>query len=165
MDIIDNTVQIIDLSTGYTEGWIDYGDGTGPMPYVQGEVISHDYNVIGEFTISLFLTNELGCTDSLMRQVCVENRVVIFVPNVFSPNGDGVNDEVRVEAYGLRDVLWTVFSRFGEKVFEANSLDVVWDGTHRGKTLNPGVFVVHVVYTDQATGDSGERISTVTLMR
>lgn len=165
VDIIDNTVQIIDLSTGYTEGWIDYGDGTGPMPYVQGEVISHDYDAIGEFTIRLLLTNELGCTDSLTRQVCVENRVVIFVPNVFSPNGDGVNDEVRVEAYGLGDVLWSVFSRFGEKVFETNSLDVVWDGTHRGKTLNPGVFVVHVVYTDQATGESGERISTVTLMR
>ena len=98
--------------------------------------------------------------------VVYENAVPqLFVPNVFSPNGDGVNDEVKVEAYGLRDVLWSVFSRFGEKVFETNSLDVTWDGTHRGKTLNPGVFVVHVVYTDQATGEAGERISTVTLMR
>jgi len=165
VDIIDNTVQIIDLSTGYTEGWIDYGDGTGSMPIVPGDLLSHDYDLIGEFTIRMSVTNELGCMDSLSRQVCVDNRVVMYVPNVFSPNGDGQNDEVRIEAYGLVDVLWTVFGRFGEKIFEANSLDAAWDGTHRGKPLDPGVFVVHVVYTDQATGESGERISTVTLIR
>jgi gliding motility-associated-like protein len=89
----------------------------------------------------------------------------MYVPNVFSPNGDGQNDVVRIEAYGLGEVLWTVFGRFGEKIFEANSLEVTWDGTHRGKPLDPGVFVVHVMYTDQATGESGERISTVTLVR
>ena len=165
VDIIDNTVQIIDLSTGYTEGWIDFGDGSGPMPYVQGEVIAHDYTDIGEFTISLLLTNELGCMDSLTRKVCVDNRVVMYVPNVFSPNGDGENDVVKIEAYGLGDVLWTVFGRFGEKIFEANTLDATWDGTHRGQPLDPNVFVIHVVYTDQATGASGERISTVTLIR
>jgi gliding motility-associated-like protein len=165
VDIIDNTVQIIDLSTGYTEGTIDYGDDTGIMPFVQGEQITHDYTQIGEFTITLILANELGCMDTLTRQVCVENRVVMYVPNVFSPNGDGQNDVVKIEAYGLGEVLWSVFSRYGEKVFEANSLDVTWDGTHRGQALDPGVFVVHVVYTDQATGESGERISTVTLVR
>ena len=48
---------------------------------------------------------------------------------------------------------------------EANTLDATWDGTHRGQPLDPNVFVIHVVYTDQATGASGERISTVTLIR
>jgi len=165
IDIIDNTIQIIDLSTGNTEGWIDFGDNSGPMPYVSGEFISHDYTQIGDFTITLALTNELGCTDTLTRELCVENRVVMYVPNVFSPNGDGENDVFKIEAYGIGEVLWSVFSRFGEKIYETDTFEDVWDGTHRGETMNPGVFVVHVQYTDQATGQSGERISTVTLIR
>ena len=165
VDIIDNTVQLIDLSTGATEGWIDFGDGSPPIPYVEGELLQHDYDQIGEFVISLLVTNELGCTDSLSRDICVENKVVLFVPNIFSPNGDGQNDEVIVEAYGLSEILWSVFSRWGEKVFEANSVDAVWDGTHHGKNLDPGVYVVQIRYTDQATGATGEKISTVTLVR
>jgi hypothetical protein len=64
----------------------------------------------------------------------------------------------------MRDVLWTVYSRLGEKVFEARSLDAVWDGTHRGQLLNPGVFVLHLQYTDQETGISSQHISSVTLV-
>ena len=165
VDIIDNTVQIIDLATGYTEGVIDFGDGSPPVPYVLGEQILHDYNLIGDFTITLIVTNELGCTDTIVRQVCVENKVVLYVPNIFSPNGDGENDVLKLEAYGTREVLWSVFSRFGEKIFEATTFDATWDGMHRGKRLNPGVFVVQVIYKDQATGEQGERVVGVTLVR
>jgi gliding motility-associated-like protein len=164
VDIIDNTVEIIDLATGYTEGWIDFGDGTGQMPYVQGEFIDHDYIDMGDYIITLIVTNELGCADTLTRNLCVENRVVFFVPNIFSPNEDGQNDFLQITAYGMRDVLWTVYSRLGEKVFEARSLDAVWDGTHRGQLLNPGVFVLHLQYTDQETGISSQHISSVTLV-
>jgi len=165
VDIIDNTVQLIDLSTGATEGWIDFGDGSPPIPYVQGELIQHDYNQLGKFIISLMVTNELGCVDTITREVCVDNRVEIFVPNIFSPNGDGNNDFVIVEAYGIREMTWTIFSRWGEKVFEAQSTDAYWDGTYRGKPMDPGVFIVQMRYSDLATGKAGEHISTVTLVR
>jgi gliding motility-associated-like protein len=165
IDIIDNTVQVIDLATGYTQGWIDFGDGTGQMPYISGELIEHDYTDIGDYIITLVVTNDLGCQDTFLRQLCVENRLVFFVPNIFSPNGDGENDAFKIEAFGIGEILWSVFSRFGEKVFETNDVNAVWDGTHHGRRLNPGVFVVHLQYKDQATGEAGEKVFSLTLAR
>ncbi len=165
IDIIDNTVQIIDLSTGATGGWIDFGDGSAPIPYAAGAFIGHDFNTVGDFRITFSLSNDLGCTDTISRQICVENKVVLFIPNVFSPNGDGNNDVFRIQAYGLGEVFWAVYSRWGEKVFEASTLDASWDGTFKGSPLDPGVFVVHVQYADQVTGNKGEKMTMVTLVR
>lgn len=165
IDIIDNTIQVIDLATGYTDGILDFGDGTSPIPYVQGEFIEHDYEDIGDFLITLIVSNDLGCMDTLYRNICVENRVVIYVPNIFSPNGDGTNDVVKIDAYGMRDITWNVFTRWGENVFEAHSFDETWDGTNNGRSLNPGVYVIHIYYTDQETGEPGWHTSTVTLVK
>ena len=165
IDIIDNTVEVIDLATGYTEGWMDFGDGSAQVPYVAGELISHDYTDIGEFTITLFVTNELGCTDTLRRDICVENKVVMFIPNAFSPNGDGNNDELIFEIFGVSDLQWAVFSRWGDKLFESTDPYTSWDGTFHGEALDPGVYVVHLLYKDRVTGEPGERVSTVTLVR
>lgn len=165
IDIIDNTVQVIDLSTGYTEGWIDFGDGSGSQPYSASEVITHDYVTIGNFEITLILTNALGCMDTLRRTMCVENRVVLYVPNVFSPNRDGTNDVFAPVIYGVRDVAWSVFTRSGDMVFGTSDPGAVWDGTFNGVRLNPGVYAVQVRYTDQDTGQQGLYTGSVTLVR
>ncbi len=165
IDIVDNTVQVIDLATGYTEGFIDFGDGSGPLPYVQGEFIEHDYEAIGDFLITLIIANDLGCMDTSYREICVENVVLIYVPNIFSPNGDGNNDEVKIQAFGMKDIKWNVFTRWGENVFEADNFDIGWDGTNNGQPLDPGVFVVHINYTNQETGKLGWHTSTVTLVK
>lgn len=144
---------------------IDFGDGTGPMPYISGEFLTHDYEAIGDFTILVLVTNDLGCTDTFSRQICVENKVLIYIPNIFSPNGDGNNDVLGIDAYGTGVIRWTIFSRWGEKIYEANTPDAVWDGTYYGHALDPGVFVVQINYTNQETGEKGEKISTVTLVR
>ncbi len=165
IDIIDNTVQVIDLSTGATGGWIDFGDGSPSVPYVSGDFIDHDYDSVGDFRIRFSLTNDLGCTDTFSRPICVENKVLLYIPNVFSPNGDGTNDVFSIQAFGLGEIRWTIYSRWGEKIFEASSLDASWDGTFHGTSLDPGVFVVQVDYTDRVTGAEREKISSVTLVR
>ena len=71
----------------------------------------------------------------------VDYEFVIWVPNIFSPNGDGNNDVLYVRGKGVQDVLFKVYNRWGEKVFESTSLDDGWDGTIRGKDVNNAVFV------------------------
>jgi gliding motility-associated-like protein len=165
IDIIQNRIEIIDLATGYTGGWIDFGDGTPPQAYVSGIRYEHEYTALGEYLITLIVTNDLDCVDSFSRSICIENIVAIYIPNIFSPNGDGVNDAVEVTAYGLSTYSWAVFTRYGEKVFETNDPDAVWDGTHRGKALDPGVFVVHLQYVNLESGAEGQIVRDVTLVR
>jgi gliding motility-associated-like protein len=108
-----------------------------------------------------------GCRDTVLIPILVSGPV-IFIPNVFTPNGDGANDVF--EIYGNKDALRFVevkiFNRWGEKVFESNDLNFKWDGTWKGQTLNPSVFVytLRVLFSNSKTPEKLYKGS-VTLMR
>ena len=65
----------------------------------------------------------------------------MFVPNAFSPNGDGINDELKVRGACLETLTFLIFNRWGEKVFETSDINKGWDGTFNGDKMNTGVFV------------------------
>jgi gliding motility-associated-like protein len=98
-----------------------------------------------------------GCVDTDEVTVFVDKRRQVFFPTAFSPNGDGIND--RFYPLTGNDVSYIksfqVFNRWGESLielydFEADNPTYAWDGTHRGKSLNAGVyvFVAEVVFID-----------------
>jgi gliding motility-associated-like protein len=64
-----------------------------------------------------------------------------FIPNVFSPNGDGLNDVINVHGRCISTFNLQIFNRWGEKVFETSSTSESWDGTFRGQKMDTGVFV------------------------
>lgn len=68
----------------------------------------------------------------------------IFVPNAFTPNGDGNNDVLFVRGRFITDLEFKVFDRWGEKVFETTDQAVGWDATYNGKAVDPAVFVYHL---------------------
>ena len=67
----------------------------------------------------------------------------LFVPNGFSPNGDGKNDllEVYINKACVTNFSFLIFDRWGEKVFESTNINTSWDGTYKGKALDNAVFV------------------------
>ncbi|GIV31327.1 MAG: hypothetical protein KatS3mg029_0678 [Saprospiraceae bacterium] len=97
---------------------------------------------------SITVTDERGCQASDGITVRVDRRKHVYVPNAFSPNGDGINDLFLIYAKEgtVRKVRsFRVFSRWGETVFEQYDFqpnDPVhgWDGTHRNQALDPAVF-------------------------
>ncbi len=102
--------------------------------------------------------DENGCRNSGNVQVIVLcQNANVFVPNTFSPNGDGSNDVFYVRGKGLNRVKsLRVFNRWGETVFEkanfaVNDPSVGWDGTYKGKKLSPDVYVYQVdVFCDNS---------------
>ncbi len=95
-------------------------------------------------TFTVFANDEAGCRDTanvtvyLKSFLCLEPY--IFVPNAFTPDGDGRNDIFYVRGNAIDEMYIAVFNRWGEKVFESNSLENGWDGTYKGKELPPDVF-------------------------
>lgn len=69
---------------------------------------------------------------------CIETDA--FIPNTFTPNGDGENDVFRVKGLKVDEVFLAVYNRWGEKVFETNDLERGWDGKYKGKLVDVGVF-------------------------
>ena len=64
----------------------------------------------------------------------------IFVPNAFTPDGDGLNDRVFVRGSEITDVEFAIYDRWGELVFQTSSQNTGWDGTFKGKNLPPDVY-------------------------
>ncbi len=102
-------------------------------------------------TYQVTVTNEDGCTASDDIVVRVDNNRDVFIPNIFSPNFDGDNDIFMVySGISVAQIrTMKVYNRWGEQMFEANSIpsndsSFGWDGSMRGKQLNPGVFVYYV---------------------
>lgn len=108
---------------------------------------------------SVKVTNIFNCeaSDDITLFVTCDNSQ-LFVPNTFTPNGDGVNDRFYISGKGVGSIKrLRVFTRWGETVFSADNMSVNveaqgWDGTHKGVPLSPDVFV----YIIDAVCDSGE---------
>ncbi len=159
VELGDSTVQLSPLVTPggtYTYQW-------DPADFLSSDTIRNPF-VWPETSLeySLTVTNENGCTE--VEDVFVEldaNRNV-YIPNIFSPNGDGYNDFFRVFACrGVRSVNYArLFDRWGGIVYEGTNLDPscldgikLWDGNKAGQPLNPGVYVymIEVTFLDDVT--------------
>jgi gliding motility-associated-like protein len=68
----------------------------------------------------------------------------IFVPNAFTPNGDGENDLLFVRSEIVEEVVFRIYNRWGELVFETTDMNEGWDGSFRGKNLDPDVYDYYV---------------------
>lgn len=107
------------------------------------------------FVYQLQSADDKGCLASATVQVIVVPKYEVFIPNVFTPNGDGSNDYFEVfgnkEAWKQFEV--QVFNRIGEKVYDSNDMNFKWDGTYKGIVQNPAVYVylVKVVYLNNYT--------------
>jgi len=103
-------------------------------------------------TYYLTVTDSLGCTAIDTVIITVDKTMVIFIPDIFSPNADGENDYFYVQGLGIEELKMVIFDRWGEKVFEntgfiANDKYVGWDGMFKGKLMNAAVFVYMVTGT------------------
>ena len=99
----------------------------------------------GQYIIRV--TNEDGCIDEAILNVRVLKNRVIYVPNTFTPQGDGINDRFFVNGKGFGQIeSFQVFDRWGEMVYngpkgEINDESIGWDGKFRGQNVLPGVYV------------------------
>ncbi len=92
-----------------------------------------------EYTLNVY--SNKGCA-AAQDSVLVKVYEQLFVPDAFTPNGDGVNDSwviETLEAYAGADV--KVYNRYGQKVFDNNGKSIWWDGTFKGNPLSSGAYV------------------------
>jgi gliding motility-associated-like protein len=111
----------------------------------------------GDVTYTVTVTNEDGCTSTASITIRVYNpacdKTDIFLPNAFTPNNDGHNDELFVRGEFIIGIDFHIYSRWGEEVWFTNDKNQGWDGTFGGKDLPPDVFGYYFTATcpNQAT--------------
>ncbi len=125
------------------------------------------FNGVYSQTYTVIAVTDSGCIGSDTLQVTVIPNYNLFIPNAFTPNGDGTNDywQIYGKLNGVKQIEVEVFNRIGEKVFEGHDLNFTWDGTYKGKDSPNGVYVyqMKIVWLNNHS-DSGYKGS-LTLLR
>ncbi len=140
-------VLFIDESQGAIRYFWDFGDensSTEPNP-------THVYQAAGEYTVKLVITDEGGCIDTAIHFPVVIINPDLFIPNVFSPNDDGINDGFTVKYTGKETFAMKVFDRWGRLMYEGISVaQNSWNGlTSNGAAAPNGVYYYVVMIGDK----------------
>lgn len=88
---------------------------------------STSYPNSGTYTITLIATSG-NCIDTASAVIVVEDNLSLEIPNVFTPNGDGVNDLFTIKSSGIKEISLEIFNRWGEKLYEFTGVKAAWDG-------------------------------------
>ena len=111
-------------------------------------------NDIGTYHICLIASNNEGCTDEYCNTITIQDDLMIYVPNAFTPNGDGLNENFKPSLSGVdtEGYEFFIFNRWGELLYETNNLTHGWNGTYQGKLVRNGVYIWTISLKDQYTG-------------
>lgn len=106
-----------------------------------------------------------GCLGYDTVTVFVLNELAIVLPNAFTPDGNGLNDQVGPSIIGLIDFIdYSIYNRWGERIFYTEQLDVKWDGTYQGKPQEMGTYIA-VIRMNNFEGKEIQHTAPITLIR
>lgn len=107
-------------------------------------------------TVNLQVRALGGCLPAVSAAVAGQTRTdQVYIPNSFTPNGDGRNDVLRVYSNVIRSMKIVIFNQWGEKVYESTDQNMAWDGTFKNKPQPSGVYI----YVAEIIINTGEKIS------
>jgi gliding motility-associated-like protein len=145
-------------TSGQAQQWTWYwGDGTQS----NGSIAEHQYNQAGTYKIELYAEDKQGCRGRWESSPIVVQVPEVFIPNVFSPNGDGIGDGFRVEYTGDEYFNLKILDRWGVLLFETHNPQQYWEGKDR----NGGEVGAGVYYYQFRIGEKNYPPGNVTLLR
>jgi gliding motility-associated-like protein len=139
------TVNFTNNSIGATHYLWQFGTGdtsTAVNP-------TYIYKPRGTFTVCLTAISATGCIDTACAVINIYLNSVLIIPNIFTPNDDGINDLFTVAGVGIKTVDGEIYNRWGEKLYEWHTVDGGWNGhTASGVAASAGTYY----YIIKATG-------------
>jgi len=142
----DPQVSFSNLSSNYSRFQWNFGD------LVTESVVSnptHTFPDKGTYKVLLATFNSLGCSDTMIKNVVVSDIYYLWVPNAFSPNNDGINDELKIVSKGIYESEIIIFNRWGEKIFVSDLNSKPFDGKDKdGNILPRGSYYMKITLRD-----------------
>jgi gliding motility-associated-like protein len=136
IDFLDPEIVFEEFNFNANGFWLYFGDGdsTNISP------VEHIYQDSGVYETMMIAINAEGCVDTAFGEVRVIPHYAFWVPSAFTPNGDGTNEFLKAEAYGLTSIRMEIHNRWGELMRVFDDIDDVWDGTHHNSRCPDGSY-------------------------
>jgi gliding motility-associated-like protein len=169
ISVLDPNVNFYDMSTDASTWSWNFGDPATVGSNVSGESSpAHHFSNPGTYYVTLYITSPYGCVDSTAKEIIVNQEFTFYMPNAFTPEGNGKNDFFypKGEGWDLNNYGFYVFDRWGEMIFETNDYNEYWDGKDMGSTkiCPQGVYTWLVIVKDFA-GETHTFNGFVTLLK
>ncbi|MBS1646223.1 MAG: gliding motility-associated C-terminal domain-containing protein [Bacteroidetes bacterium] len=144
---VPQTVNFVNTTSNATGYIWNFGDASGTVVQTNP---SHVYNAAGAYTVTLIAFGTNACNDTLRQTVVIVDTVGLSMPNVFTPNGDGINDYFAPKAHGMSTLTCIIYDRWGAKMATLdNTNQQYWDGhTSAGLACTDGTYFYIVTATD-----------------
>lgn len=161
-DDIPVEVLFVNTSTGAS----DYVWFVDSVQVAETENLIHSFTLPGSYEVTLFATDEGGCTDVFRLMVEVTMQASLYVPNAFTPDNDGINEVFRAYGPELDDFNLRIFNRWGDQVFESNDMERGWNGDSKGSGYyaQNDVYVWMISFTN-SRGQREQQTGHVVLIR
>ncbi|MEO5647195.1 MAG: gliding motility-associated C-terminal domain-containing protein, partial [Chitinophagaceae bacterium] len=152
--------QFSNTSIGATSFFWNFGDGDSTKEVNP----RHLFNATGNWNVCLQAMNQAGCIDTFCLPVPAIINPLLDVPNAFTPGKFGVNSVVKVIGFGIKEMQWRIYNRWGQKIFETNDRSIGWDGTFNGKLqpLDVYTYTLDVKFSD---GKTFRKTGDITLLK
>ena len=159
-----NEVTFTDQSFGAPVSWTWNFDENGSVSFLQNP--TYEFQDSGTFNVQLMVTNQFGCIDSVTYPVVVLEDYAYYIPNAFTPNGDGLNDKFVPMGTGVNPERFTmyIFDRWGTLVFTTNDMNAGWDGKFSAGICPVGVYV-YKIHTTAPDGSRHQYLGHISLLR
>lgn len=165
----------VEINLGHTVVLQSSTNQTGAVSYSWSPAVglscsdcdAPEFNAYTSLDYILTVTNADGCVGTAKAKVIVKPSYDVFMPNAFTPNGDGANDTWTIygNMSGIKQMSVQVYNRIGEKVFEANDINFAWDGYYKGVVSPPGVYVYVAKFVWLNNHVDSERTGTITILK
>ncbi|MBI2280177.1 MAG: gliding motility-associated C-terminal domain-containing protein [Bacteroidetes bacterium] len=138
-------IGFINSSTNSLTYHWNFGDGSTDTL----EDPLHTYTDNGEYTIVLTSSNGF-CADTFETTFIFSNPNAVYIPNVFTPNNDEINDVFSIVGENISKIECQIFNRWGEKLYTWNTLDGFWDGKFKNNTVSDGTYfyIARIVWSN-----------------
>lgn len=130
VDMNQPMIEVTNTSMGASSVSYTFSNGTS---YNQ-QNFTHTFDTDNPMTVYItqIVVNNYGCKDTISQPVSIKPAFVIWVPNAFTPNSDGLNDGFMAKGVGINKFKMWIFDRWGRVIFETDDINQAWDGTVRG---------------------------------
>ncbi|HOM89942.1 MAG TPA: choice-of-anchor L domain-containing protein [Bacteroidia bacterium] len=158
--LFNSEVTFGDVSANAVSWLWDFGDGdTSTL-----QNVSHFYADPGKYNAKLYVTNVAGCIDSLAREIFI---TPFYIPNAFTPNGDGRNETFFDPGYAtnVQSLTMNIYNRWGQLVYTTDNLSKTWDGVDSKGNLSPQGVYVYALKVTTYSGKHYDYTGSVSLIR
>lgn len=126
---------------------------------------THKYSDTGLYCATLTVSNKYGCFDSITQCLVISNNYTLYIPDAFSPNGDGINDVFLPKGGALKSFQLYIFDRWGTLLYTTTDFNKGWDGSTKGGNIAQADTYVYLIEATDNQGNSHRYMGKLSLLR